>query len=202
MGEQAALFGAVGGLVTSTTSSIVGSIGALSEIETRKEILQNKLQIQNELNKFLSEDALFRGNEATKIILDRAQRLIGEQRSSFVGQGVVVDVGTPADVVRDTVEIAARETVIVRNNIWREVFGFKFRLNSTQALASQLQIASDSESRSRIISSIFGGFNQALSSFEDLAGFFGLGAEIITGDATSTGEIGSGVHPVEPRLEF
>jgi len=196
MGQYAALFGAA----TSVANSITGPINQLGNLSAQREIAQKNIQVNQMLTELLIEDAIFRGEEAVRVVQDRSKVLIGRQRAAFAGQGVDVNVGSPAEVTLDTVKTAARDTATIRNNVWREVFGFKLKGASLTGQANQLAIASGSLETSAIAGSVFGGIATGVSTFDNLSGFFDLGTEVTSGDTTATSEIGTGGTEVPRSL--
>jgi len=84
-----------------------------------------------------AKDALRRGEEAANKHGRAVERLKGEQRAGFAGQGVDVSRGSAADVVDATQMLGDLDVAQIRNNAALEAWGFKVA-------------AADARARSRI----------------------------------------------------
>ena len=75
--------------------------------------------------RWLAEDADKRGDERVARFQERLAQLKGRQRAGFAAAGVVIDEGTPLDVLADTAEQGELESLNLKANAAREAFGHK-----------------------------------------------------------------------------
>ncbi len=80
---------------------------------------------------FEADDAIDRGKTAATEYKKKGKALIGSQRAALAAQGIEVDSGSAAEVQADTRIQIEKETINIKNNAWREAWGYK-----TQALQS------------------------------------------------------------------
>jgi hypothetical protein len=84
------------------------------------------------------KDAIRRGDAAATAIRKRGKQVIGAQRAALAAQGVVLDSGSALELQEETAELSAIDALTVKNNAWREAWGFKAE---TQAATAQGQMA-------------------------------------------------------------
>lgn len=72
-----------------------------------------------------AEDAIKRGDKEAQNVQKQAKRLIGSQRATLAAQGIELDEGTALQIQEDTAELGAADAMTVRNNAWREAWGFR-----------------------------------------------------------------------------
>lgn len=86
-----------------------------------------------------ANDAIARGQEDVRRLRQQVAAMIGSQRATFSGQGVMVDTGTPLAVQVDTTEQSERDVITLRNNALREAWGYRTqaKLLDSQGSASK-----------------------------------------------------------------
>lgn len=109
-----------------------------------------------------SQDAIDRGNQAANKNTDKTRQLIGSQRASLAAQGIDVNSGSAADVQADSASLGALDSATIKNNAYREAWGYKVQsMNDTYA-GKFASIAADSNANNTLLT---GGMN-AVSDFE------------------------------------
>lgn len=112
---------AIAGIGTSVSQAI--STRALGESQRKTfEINQRFANLQ-------AEDAIKRGDTEAGRHAQKVKRIIGAQRAAIAGQGIEVDTGSALDVQAETAEFGAIDVETIRNNAYREAWGYR-----TQAL--------------------------------------------------------------------
>jgi hypothetical protein len=71
-----------------------------------------------------AQDALRRGEQEATKSLQQTRQLMGAQRAALAAQGIEIDSGSSLDILMDTGAIGASEAVTIRNNAFKEAFGF------------------------------------------------------------------------------
>lgn len=77
-----------------------------------------------QIARYQAADAEARGQLAEKQHRLQVANLIGEQRSGFGASGVLVDTGSPLDIVLDTAEQGEFDALTIRHNAAMEVWGY------------------------------------------------------------------------------
>lgn len=84
---------------------------------------------QQEINSRFAEvratEIIEQGDQAAKEHQQKVRQSVGTQRAILAAQGIDIDVGTAADIQEDTAEIGALDATRIKNNAWREAFGYK-----------------------------------------------------------------------------
>lgn len=125
-------------MASSGFGMVLGFAGAEAEANAIKRE-QQFLKMQNDFNIKLAqineEDAILRGEERVVDYKKQAAQIAGSQVASLAAQGVQIDTGSAAQVQYNTEKQIDTDIKRLKNNAWREAFGFKVE-------ASQLQIQS------------------------------------------------------------
>ena len=74
---------------------------------------------------FQAEDTISRGETAATDHQVRTQGLIGSQRVAMAAQGIDIESGSAMEVQEDTASQSAMDVMTIRNNAWREAWGYK-----------------------------------------------------------------------------
>jgi hypothetical protein len=85
-----------------------------------------------------ARDAIVRGAENETIFRQGTQKLIGEERTSFAGQGVDVSSGSAAEVQADTARQSELDALQIRANAYREAWGFSTKAQNEAMLRTAL----------------------------------------------------------------
>lgn len=135
--------GTEGLLAASFASQGVSSIGqaysSFQAYQIQNDYQKTVTELNNKISAFQSEDAIRRGEESVDLYEQQVNQVIGAQRAAFAAQGIEVDSGSAAVIQSDTKAIARQEVLKIRNNAYRESFGYKIqsvRENATGQFAS------------------------------------------------------------------
>jgi hypothetical protein len=79
-------------------------------------------------------DAKDRGVRDAARVRGRVRQVRGSQRAALAAQGIDINSGSARDVQTDTETLGALDELTVRNNAWREAWGYK-----TQALNYRME---------------------------------------------------------------
>lgn len=118
--------GAVAAIVA--TSAIMTGATAYSQSRAQKAegAYQSQIYEANaRLADLQAEDAISRGDAEAKKHNTQVKKLIGSQRAAFAAQGIDINSGSPLDVQADTAALGAEDEQTIKNNAWREAWGYK-----------------------------------------------------------------------------
>lgn len=122
---------------------------------------------------FLAEDAIKRGERDAAKVKKRGQQVIGAQRAAMAAQGIEVNDGSALAIQEDTAAMAAEDAVTVKNNAWREAWGFRVKAEDTRGAGRMARMSARREGR---MSFLTGGM-QAAGHFLNAAGQYQKGNE-------------------------
>lgn len=108
-------------------SSIGSAYSQSQAISAQGEYRQRVAQTNADLAAVQSQDAIARGNRASGRNDIATARLIGTQRAALASQGVDVNTGSALDVQKDSAAMGALDSLTIRNNAWREAWGYSVK---------------------------------------------------------------------------
>ena len=150
--------------------SLGQSIVTGNAYKTQAKYQKDRFEFQSQIADLRAEDAIKRGKRTANEIQKVGQRIIGTQRAAYAAQGVELDSGSALLVQEDTASQAKIDALTMKNNAYREAWGYK-----TQALdyTMQGQMAEYAGAQKRAESLITGGLSFA-SSFNKFMYYGGL----------------------------
>ena len=103
-----------------------------------------------------AEDAIRRGEtEAQKHQRD-VKKLVGAQRAALAAQGMDLESGSALDIQLDTATQGAEDAMTIRNNAWRESWGYKVQALNYRTEGEMAAIAAKSTSRQTLFTGALG----------------------------------------------
>jgi len=114
--------GATGALAI---ASLAGSISEAGAIKAEGEFQESQFNMNARINDAKAREAIRIGDKDAAKHGKSIKRIVGSQRAALAAQGVDVNSGTAEEIQFQTLEIGREEADTIRNNAWREAFGFK-----------------------------------------------------------------------------
>lgn len=122
-------------------SQIGGAISDAFLIKAEGEIAKGQaewMKTQADINEryyeMLAKDSIDRGDSLASEHQKKVNQVVGEQRAVLAAQGIEVDSGSAIDLQAETAEIGALDVQAIKNNAWRQAFGYK-----QEAIAARFQ---------------------------------------------------------------
>lgn len=119
-----------------------------------------------EINARLSEaqaaDARHRGKLDEKAHRKDVKRLIGSQRAAMAAQGIDLEDGSALDVVGDTAAQGELDALTIRNNAWREAWGYETQAIDSRSRGRFASMASKAAARDTLITGGMKAFGHGL----------------------------------------
>ena len=140
------LFMGVQSLGTLATSYSNANAAKL-EGEFQSSMYQSNARIQA----LMATDAINRGEKEAVKAKQAANRLIGSQRVAMGAQGIDLESGSALDIQAETASLGAQDALTIRNNAWREAWGYRTAENEYTSRAKYAQITGTSKSRNTIL---------------------------------------------------
>lgn len=106
------------------------------------------------------EEAIRRGDSDAKILKSRTSQSIGARRAAAAAQGIDPDSGSAADLQESDRRQGEIDTLTLKNNAWREAWGFKVDAQNSRGNAMITRAAG----QSRASNTMLAGGMQALDS--------------------------------------
>lgn len=162
-------------------SYITAGVGAVNTLyssihQAKTAKLRGKFEaLQHETNaRFASMQAnevIKQGNALAQNNDRKISKLIGSQRARLAAQGIDIDSGSAAEMQDVTRELGMLDSANIRNNAWRQAFGFKQRALQDQLNASAAKIGAKATARNTVATGLINISNQALTLSSDKFSF-------------------------------
>lgn len=168
------------GYGTQGLASIGGAYSQYKALNAQGNYQKNQYDFNSKVAEMQAEDALQRGEQAVAISRKQIGATVGSQRTASAAQGVDVNSGSAVETQADTKYVGAMNAIMIRNNAWREAWGYK-----NQALGATFagEFAKMSASNQAANTLLTGGLNAV--------GFLGRGAAnlVPTGNSKNPGNL-------------
>lgn len=154
--------GAAGSLLAMTAVSVLGTASSSyqqskaqkSQGEYEKSIYETNARI----SQLQADDAIRRGESKANEHKKSVKRLIGSQRASLAAQGQDLEAGDALAIQEETAQLGALDALEIKNNAWREAWGYRVQANQYMGQARFADITSKYKSRQTLLT---GGMNIA-----------------------------------------
>lgn len=143
-------------VVSLAALSAVNSFTQSKAQQSQTDFQTQQLEANARVADIQADDAVKRGETAAKEQRRRVRLSIGEQRANLAAQGLDLDTGSALDIQKDTAGFGAEDEVTIRNNAFREAWGYKVQANDLRTQASFTKIAGKNQARQTLIT---GGLN-------------------------------------------
>lgn len=144
MGDTAGLMAASQGISTGANafSSLSTSYLESQAIREQGNYQKNQLQFNAQVARLQSEDAKLRGEKEASKKKKETKQMIGAQRAALAAQGIEINEDTALLIQEDTAGIGAQDVATIRNNAWREAWGYDVQALDYTGQANMAQTAS------------------------------------------------------------
>lgn len=111
-----------------------------------------------EIAEMQGKDVRARGEREATAAKKQARNIISEQRVALAAQGIDIDSGSALEIQEDTAMLGEREAQTIRNNAWREAWGYKVEALN---LGHRQQMENSANAYKRQSTLLTAGFNSA-----------------------------------------
>jgi len=98
-----------------------------------------------------AQDAIVRGDKAALKARQATKLLIGDQRAAMGAQGIDLESGSALDIQKETASLGAEESLNIKNNAWREAWGYRVAENDLYGKAKYSRLTAKNTSRNTIL---------------------------------------------------
>lgn len=106
------------------------------------------------ISKLQQQDALERGEKEASAFLLKGRQTIASQKVALAAQGVDVSTGSAAEIQEDTAAQAAIGAMQIRNNAWREAWGYKVQSINYDQQGFIAKTSAQNEARSTMLTGV------------------------------------------------
>jgi len=171
MGANANVYMSTASAVQGVSSLASGVMNAQA-YRQQGEFQRQQFEFNKRIAETQAEDAIRRGDKDAVALKKSAKRLIGAQRTALAAQGIEIDSGSALDVQMDTAQLAAQDALTIKNNAYREAWGYKVQALDYGAKGQFAEL----QGRQQATQSLLTGGLGALSNFGQ-AGYYAYGGD-------------------------
>lgn len=147
-------------------SSFGGAYAQSKALKSQGDYANQMGQMNAQLADVKASDSIQRGDIEANRNDQRTRGIVGSQRAGLAAQGVDVNSGSAADVQADTAGMGAVDSLTIKNNAWREAWGYK-----VQSVNDTYQ-----------------------GKFTQMADNYAANNTLLTGGMTAIGDVGKGAY--------
>jgi hypothetical protein len=140
------LFAGINALAT-LSSANASAKAQRAEGDFQASIYESNARIQA----LMAEDAIIRGDKEAVKAKQLAKRIIGSQRAAMGAQGIDLESGSALDIQEETASLGAEEALNIRNNAWREAWGYRAQGSEYLSRASFAKITGKNTSKNTLL---------------------------------------------------
>ena len=161
MGQAAGILAGVSGGL-----NIVGGYSDAQALKVEGDYIGDLGKVNAGYSRMQADDAIRRGDSAAMDVSEYAAKVKSSQRVALASQGIDPDSGVGLALQEDTANKAARDIMTVKNNAWREAWGYRKQAADYEAQGAIGKLASRLKARRTIMNAgaqAAGQFGQAAS---------------------------------------
>lgn len=113
-----------------------------------------------------------RGSTEANKAIRQGQQMVGEQRVALAQQGIDINTGSAGDIQDETVALSQSDADTIKNNAWREAWGFKAQAIESRGNAKMTEAAGNEAAHNTLL---IGGLN-AVSQFGQAGAYAAKGS--------------------------
>jgi hypothetical protein len=141
-------------------TQIGSSIMQAQAIKSQSKFEASQLKMNAKLQRFQASEAIRMGeNEAQRHAMS-VKKLMGRQRAVAAASGIEVSDGSAMDIQQETAGMGALDILTIRNNAWKQAWGYRVSATDLENQARFTKIAGKYAARSTLLT---GGMNAATS---------------------------------------
>jgi hypothetical protein len=150
--NQDAATGLMGvGALTGAFSAISNAYAQSQAIRAQAAYQATIAKINAQLSEMNADDALRRGNVQARDYETQVANMLSEQRVAYAAQNVDITFGSPMDVQKETRLRGALDVLTIKNNAWREAWGYKNEALQSTFEGRYARITGEGQSRTTLL---------------------------------------------------
>lgn len=157
-------------------ASAISAVGQIYGAQVQSEAIRAKADFdaaQAEINAKFAEmeakEVINAGDRQAREYRKKVRQTAGAQRAALAASGVDVDVGTAAQLQRETAETGALDVMAIKNNAWRQAFGLTQESIAQRYQAQFTRVTGEQAARATLISGYIGAAGSLAGGAERLA---------------------------------
>ncbi len=159
-------------------ASLLSAYQQSNALKSQAEFEKNQLDANARLADMQADDAIRRGSTEANRATRAGQETVSAQRVALAAQGIDINTGSAGAIQDETIALSQADADTIRNNAWREAWGFKVQASNARGTGRMTKVAGENAARNTLI---MGGLN-AVSQFGKAGSYAAGGAKPTKGD--------------------
>lgn len=147
------------GLMSGATSLASGYMQSQA-IKSQAKWEANQMEQNAKLMEFRGKEATKQGEKDAQQRAMQTKKLMGRQRAVAAAQGIEVSDGSAMDIQQETAGMGALDIVTIRNNAWKQAWGYQAEGQNLRSSANMTRLAGKYNARTTLLT---GGMKAATS---------------------------------------
>ena len=131
--------------------SIASAYQQSQAAELQGEYQKRMFDMNSRLAKMNAEESIKKGDETASIVRQKGAQVKGEQRAALAAQGIDINTGSASDVQAQTEQNVALDVLAVKNNAWREAWGYRTQAEDYSSRSRMAGRIAETEQRASLI---------------------------------------------------
>lgn len=133
-------------------ASMGGAMTQSQALEAQGKYQKQQAETNARLAEMQAEDSIKRGDKAAGRYKASVSQAIGKQRAALAAQGIDVNSGSASEVQAETARIGTEDVMTIKNNAWREAWGFKVSALNSRSEGAMAELAGKNAADATLLS--------------------------------------------------
>lgn len=152
--------------------SLVNSYSTSQAQKQEADFKKQQFEANAKIATMQAQDALRIGDQTAEQAVGKTNRMLGSQKVAAASQGIETNSGSAALVESDTKTLGALDALTIKNNAWKQAWGYQEQALQSDASGTFSEIAGQNQSNNTLMT---GGMN-AIGQGGQAAFYFGGGS--------------------------
>lgn len=132
-------------------SDIGSAYAQASAAQAQGQFQKRAFEMNRRLVLLAADDAIRQGEKDAASVRRRGRQIIGAQRAYSGAQGIEVNEGSALELQEDTAAGVAEDELMIRNNAWRQAWGFRVSANNMRMHGEMAEIVGGAAHRNTLV---------------------------------------------------
>lgn len=174
--ESLALGSIALGTISSAATSVSGGIIQSKALKSQGQYQKDVAELNAQAAELAATDAIKRGEKNAEKLRTKGKLIRGAQRAGYAAQGIEVDSGSAAEVQAETARMTTEDTIDIRNNAWREAWGYRFEAQNLRSGGLFASLDANNKAQNTLLTSGLQATQTALGGIYLSSGFLPSGS--------------------------
>lgn len=138
-------------LAIAAGGSLLNAYGQSEAIKAKSDFDAKQFELNSRIADMQSDEAIKQGDKAAAAQKTQAKRVVGAQRAALAAQGINIDSGSALDIQQETAEMGAVDAMTIKNNAWRESWGYKMNAANMRGQADITRISGQNQANNTLL---------------------------------------------------